>query len=316
MVVWMTLLTPPQPEDIPLDQPQENVETDPTDDLVGAPTQIPVPGAIPEIVAGDSTITGATEGEIREITVETNLYTAVFSTRGGTLLSFKLKEYEVFQHDRQVELIDGSKEGAISLVFTTPENRIYDTRAFVFEAANTPDLVDASSAAREITFTTKVGEGSITYRYSFAPDTYEVGLSVLKENAHSFVALGGYEIVWNGGLPFTEGDHQIETTHAGAFTRSGGEVEKVILVSDTYQEGSYRGNIDWVAVKNKYFISAIIPDGETRGAELIAERQSELDDPLLRLDFVASLLVPLQLDGADEYRIYMGPMEMKRIERQ
>ena len=315
MVVWMTFLSPPQPEDIPRGPDSGIVEGTPQDDVIAAPREVPVPGSIPPIVAGDSTIVGATEGTEREITVETNLYTAVFSTKGGTLLSFKLKEYTIFQQEDQVELVDPSKEGALSMVFTTPDNRIYDTRSFVFEAGNTPTMVDATSAERELTFTTRIGEGSLTYRYSFAPDTYEVGLSVIKDNVTSFVALGGYEIMWNGGLPFTEGDHKVETQHTGAFTRTGGEVEKVVLLSDPYQEGSFRGNIDWVAVKNKYFISAIIPSGTTRGAELIGERTAELDDPMLRLDFVASLLVPVEDGVQDEFRLYMGPMEMKRIEK-
>ncbi len=314
MIVWMNFLPTPQPEDIPRDPAGENVETNPSDDIMSAPAPIAV-GSVPALVEGDSTITGATDGTVREITIETNMYTAVFSTQGGTLVSFKLKEYKIFEQDEQVELVDFSKGGALSLVFTTPDNRIYDTRSFVFDAGTTPDHVDATTAVREVTFTTKVGEGSLTYRYTFSPDTYEVGMSVIKQNATSFVALGGYEIVWNGGLPFTEGNHQIETTHTGAFTRTGGEVEEVILLSDSYQERSYRGNIDWIAVKNKYFMAAIIPSGATRGAELIGERQVELDDPDLRLDFVASLLVPLEDAQSDEFRLYLGPMEMHRIEK-
>ena len=50
-----------------------------------------MPGSVPEIVEGDSTILGTQDGVIREMTVDNDLYTAVFSTRGGTLLPFKLK---------------------------------------------------------------------------------------------------------------------------------------------------------------------------------------------------------------------------------
>jgi len=315
MVVWMTFLTPDRPIDVPLDPDREDSRSLPEDDAFQAPTQIPVPGAIPEIVEGDSTILGAQEGDIREITVDTDLYTAVFSTRGGTLLSLKLKEYHKFEEETPVEMVDSTKEGAISMIFTTPDNRIYDTRSFVLETEYTASRLVLSDGPKDLRFTTLVGDGRLTLRYSFEPGTYEIKLSVEHENALSFIAQGGYELVWNGGLPFTEGNHQLETQHSGAFVRTGGEVEKLVLTSDTYLEGSYRGDIDWVAVKNKYFIAAIIPDVTTRGSELIGERQLELEDPLLRLDFVASVLVPIDESRSEDFRIYMGPMEMNRIDR-
>jgi len=315
MVVWMTFLTPDRPIDVPLDPDREDSRSLPEDDAFQAPTQIPVPGAIPEIVEGDSTILGAQEGDIREITVDTDLYTAVFSTRGGTLLSLKLKEYHKFEEETPVEMVDSTKEGAISMIFTTPDNRIYDTRSFVFETEYSASRMVLSDGPKDLQFSTLVGDGRLTLRYSFEPGTYEIKLSVEHENALSFIAQGGYELVWNGGLPFTEGNHQLETQHSGAFVRTGGEVEKLVLTSDTYLEGSYRGDIDWVAVKNKYFIAAIIPDVTTRGSELIGERQLELEDPLLRLDFVASVLVPIDESRSEDFRIYMGPMEMNRIDR-
>lgn len=315
MVVWMTVLAPEAPVDVPLDDRREDARSIPDDDVFQAPPEIPVPGAVPAIVEGDSTVAGTQEGVVRDITVETNMYTAVFSTRGGTLISLKLKEYAKFEEDAPVELVDSTKGGALSTVFTTPDNRVYDTRAFIFDTNFSSSRIEIDREPRDLEFSTQIGEGRITFRYTFQPDTYEIKLSVIHDNPDSFIARGGYELVWNGGLPFTEGNHQLETQQSGAFVRSGGEVENVVLNSDTYQEGSYRGTIDWIAVKNKYFIAAIIPDGETRGSELIGERRGELEDPDLRLDFVASLLIPLDGSVSDDFRLYLGPMEVSRIGR-
>ncbi len=315
IVVWMTFLTPDRPVEVPPDAGREDNRFLPDDDTIQPPKELQVPGSVPEIVEGDSTILGTQDGVIREITVENDLYTAVFSTRGGTLLSFKLKEYKKFEEDSHVEMIDSTKEGALSMVFTTPGNRIYDTRSFVFETDYSASRMVLRDDPQDLKFTTVIGEGTLTFRYTFEPGTYEIKLSIEQENAETFIALHGYELQWNGGLPFTEGNHELETQHSGAFVRTGGEVEKLVLTSDSYLEGSYRGDIDWVAVKNKYFIAAIIPDVPTRGSDLIGERQLEIEDPLLRLDFVASILVPLDLNGPGKFRIYVGPMEMNRIDR-
>ena len=311
------MLTPDGPVDVPFDEAQQDSRTIPEGDAIQAPRAVPVPGEIPEIVEGDSTILGTQEGIVREITVENDLYTAVFSTQGGTLLSLKLKDYHKFEEDTRVEMVDSSKGGAVSVIFTTPGNRIYDSRSFVFESSYSARRMVLGSQAQDLRFSTAVGEGRLTLTYTFEPGTYEIKLSVEQENAESFIALGRYELVWNGGLPFTEGNHQLETQHSGAFVRTGGEVEKIVLTSDSYQEGSYRGDIDWIAVKNKYFIAAIIPDASvpTRGSELIGERQLEVEDPQLRLDFVASIQIPIDESHSHEFRMYLGPMEMNRIDR-
>ena len=109
IVVWMTFLTPDRPVEVPPDAGREDNRFLPDDDTIQPPKELQVPGSVPEIVEGDSTILGTQDGVIREITVENDLYTAVFSTRGGTLLSFKLKEYKKFEEDSHVEMIDSRK---------------------------------------------------------------------------------------------------------------------------------------------------------------------------------------------------------------
>ncbi len=312
MVVWMTMLTPDQT----VVQEQFRAQDDSTEQV-----EIPepvfeqpsvVPGQVPVFASGDSTVIGSQEGEVRDIVVDTELYEARFSTKGATLTSFILKEYSKFESEELVQMVDTSKGGAIGMVFMSPGNRIYDTRSFTFDS-RAPRHLTVGDVPSEISFRAAVGSGSITKRYSFDPDTYEIRLSIELESPETFITHGDYEVVWNGGIPFTEGDHKNETTRSGAFARSGGEVESVMLASEAYDETSLRGVVDWVAVKNKYFVSAIIPDVVARGAELIAERFGELDDPDVRLDFVAGLEIPIVDAAPDNFRIYLGPMEFKHV---
>ncbi|GMQ81642.1 MAG: membrane protein insertase YidC [Rhodothermia bacterium] len=313
MVVWLTWLSPstvPERDAGPFAVDSTD-QIDVEEPVFQTPEAV-VPGQAPAFAAGDETVLGSQEGVVREIVVDSDFYTATFSTRGATITSMSLKTYTKFNSEEAVQLVDTTKGGAIGLVFMSPGSRVYDTRSFTFESSS-PNQITLGDAPVELVFRTKVGAGAIEKRYTLTRETYEIGLSVAFESPETFLAQGDYELVWNGGLPFTEGNHKLETTKSGAFARSGGEVESVMLTSDSYDEQSLRGVVDWVAVKNKYFIAALIPTVEARGAELIAERSGDLDSDNVRLDFVASLQVQITDSEADDFRLYLGPMEFNRI---
>ncbi|GIV61031.1 membrane protein insertase YidC [Rhodocaloribacter litoris] len=306
MIVWLTWLTPPPP---PPAGPAAGdslvaVEPPPVED------EPPPRRRTPPV---DSTIAGATEGEERFITVETDLYEARFSTKGATLVSFTLKKYRKAGSEDPVQLIDTTKTGALALVFTTPNNRVVDTRNFFFTPSIGGDRLEVHDGPATLSFRATVGEGAITQTYTFVPEEYEVQLSVEQEGAATFETSLGYELMWDGGIPHTEGDPEQEAQRAGAYARSGGEVEYIDLNSDAYQEATLRGQVDWVAVKNTYFTAVVIPDGTTRGAELLGERLGEPGTPSLREDYAVSLLMPFPETGADAFRLYIGPMEYLRL---
>ncbi|TDI68933.1 MAG: membrane protein insertase YidC [Bacteroidetes bacterium] len=313
MVVWFTWMSPSTvPEQVTGPVVADSTERFEIEAPVFQAPEPIVPGQVPVFTAGDSTVLGSQDGVVRDIVVESDFYTAVFSTRGGTITSMSLKTYTKFGSDEAVQLIDTTKGGAIGIVFMSPNNRIYDTRSFTFESS-APNQITLGDVPVELVFRSEVGAGAIVKRYTLNRESYEIGISVSFEAPETFLAQGDYEIVWNGGLPFTEGDHQLETTKSGAYASSGGDVESVTLMSDSFEERSLRGVVEWIAVKNKYFMAALIPAVEARGAELIAERFGELDDEDVRLDFVASLEIPITDSEADEFKLYLGPMEFKRI---
>lgn len=306
MVVWLTWLAPAPP---PVDETQQTVDTTQVQSDVDFVEQgEPEVGAVQVLAADDSTFVPGQSGDVREIRVESSLYTAVLSTQGGTFTSFELKDYNIAGTDYPVQLVDSTKGGALGVLFTSPGNRNYDSRAFVFEADTQQDEIVVGDAPAELRFRTQVGDGEIIFTYTFNPDTYEVGLSVEQPGAASFSTREGYELVWNGGVPFSERDHETAAQHTGAFARSGGEVESVLLNSDSYDERSLRGEVDWVAVKNKYFTVVVMPQAVTRGSELIGERFGEVSESYGRHDYLASLLMPAASAEADDYVMYMGPM--------
>jgi len=307
MVVWLTWLTPPIPP------PGGVTGTDTLAVVVPEPSEedaAPRSPAVP--VLTDSTLALAQVGEERLITVENDLYRAQFSTRGASLVSFQLKDYTRADSSSLVQMVDTTRGGTLSLAFTTPANHNVDTRAFFFEPSLSGEALQVGEAPVELAFTARLGDGMIRQTYTFSPGTYEVGLRIDQESVSSFSTGEGYDLVWSGGVPFTEGNIENEATRSGTFARSGGEVEGVELSSDAYQERALRGDVSWVAVKNKYFTAVMIPDGETRGAELIGERFGTAEAGTLQESYTSSLMMPAST-GTDVFRLYIGPMEYYRI---
>ena len=75
--------------------------------------------------------------------------------------------------------------------------------------------------------------------------------------------------------------------------------------------------MDWVAVKTKFFLAAVIPDPatDTEGFELTGSQVGEFDTPdAFAQDYRATLeLGGLAAGQADAYTLYLGPMELSRL---
>lgn len=306
MLVWLTWLAPPPPAP-PAGTDSVAVEV-PQPDLLEDDQPI-----ADEQTAVDSALAGAQEGEERFITVETDLYQARFSSKGGTPISFTLKEYKKFDQETPVELISREDQGALGLVFTTPSNHLVDTRDLFFDYTLERDTLVVSNAPTELAFEARVGQGMIRQTYTFLPEEYEVRLRVEQVGAESFATREGYELAWYGGLPFTEDNLQDEARHVGAYAMSGGEVEYIDLNDGEADTQRLSGDVSWVAVKNKYFAGVIMPQGETRGAELEGEQIGNLDAGTLWKDLSARVLMPSATAQADSFTLYIGPLEYFRI---
>lgn len=312
LLVWFYFITPPPTEPGAPVGPDSTLVTDdvPADDL-----QQPTPAQTEPQLIADSTLAGAQEGEERIITIDTDLYEAQFSTKGATLVSFTLKEYNQYDTVSPVQLVDTTKAGALGLFFTTTTSRNIDTRAFFFDTNVEDDIIrlQEGDAPVSVIFSTQVGEGRIEQTYTFTPGSYEVGLEVVQQNAQAFSTQEGYDIFWDGGVPFSEGNHETEAIKTASYARTGSDVVGITLDGETYEEQNLRGSVSWVGVKNQYFAAVIIPDGETRGAELVGERFGELDDPNLKEEYEMRLQMPPADGGGETFRLYLGPMEYGRI---
>ncbi|MEL6445222.1 MAG: membrane protein insertase YidC [Bacteroidota bacterium] len=266
----------------------------------------------------DSAFAAATQGTAETVVVETETYIATISTKGGTLIGFELKEYDKAGAEGiPVDLVSNTDDGALGVVFAPPSGRIVDSRSLFFQTtAYTQDTIRVTDGAQQIAFDAPIGDGALRLAYTFEPEGHGVGFSVEEVNTNLLTRAGGYELVWDGGLPFDELDANDESINAGAYVRAGGEVEQIKLSKEPELNELITGTIEWTAVKNKYFVAAILPgDGlATEGAELDGQRVGEPGDVAFEDYYATRLLIPRAATGTpNPYTLYLGPVDLSML---
>ena len=308
LVLWFTVFRPDAPAPAPVSASDTTAVADGAEVSEAPRAEVLAPA--------DTTLGAAARGMARTVTVETERYTATFSTQGATLTGFRLKDHRHPDRTTPVEIVDTAQAGgALGLVFATPQNRTVDTRALFFETT-APSTVTVTADSVVVPFEARLGPtGLLRMSYVFRRDDYLIGLRVERQNGAAY-ATGGYEVVWYGAVPFAEDERKDEVLRSGAYARSAGQVEGVDLAGDPTATRALSGQVEWVAVKNKFFIAALLPSRPTRGAELEGTRTGEADAPNAALDFSARLdMAPLADGAVDRYRLYLGPMEYLGLRR-
>jgi YidC/Oxa1 family membrane protein insertase len=279
----------------------------------------------PDALATPTDSAFATTGADRLVTVRTDRYEATFSTRGGTLVRFRLLGFNHATTTEPVELVS-DQAGALAIGFVPPQGAYLDSRSLAFSplVGTTPfagDSLRATDAPAELRFETRMpGQngrpGALRFVYSFEPDSYDIGMRV-EAVGTDVLARGTYDLTWSGALPLAEENPKGETAQAGAYLRSGGETESIHLTEPTEAEPITRtGAVDWIAVKTKFFIAAVIPTAPTvaSGAKLTGQQVGTAGEEGFGQDYTASLEMPALTAGqAQAVTLYLGPLELRRL---
>ena len=267
----------------------------------------------PEPPASDSVTAAALEGTERTIVVESDLYTAVLSNRGGTIERFTLKEYKQFNQEDPVQIVDTTAGGTLSLSFTTPTRRRVDTRTLYFSANTEADTVRVEDEPKTLTFEAQLGDGALRQSYTFHPDDYDLGLAIEQERPRSFLTSDGYELTWHGGMPYSEGGEEDELRYTGLFARNGDEIRSLTLSDADQNEKRIDGDVSWLSVKNKYFAAALMPDRpeSAQGASLTGRKEGRVTSEADFKNLTGRLQMPLprETTHVDNFHLYAGPID-------
>jgi YidC/Oxa1 family membrane protein insertase len=289
MIVWTTLISDKQRKDIPPPPEQTTTAKDSTEKDKATAEEIEQPQK--EIITPDDLKQPLAE---KEIVVENNLYKAVFTTKGGTIKSFKLKEYfEIKEND--------DKEGEprkIPLSLISPDAAI-KPMSLILKGYSKSYYKNESGLMIKKTFT-------------FYKDDYKIGLSTLVKGVDSYrVTLGS-----DFGIAEQEG----AWVHIGpTLLMDGKKIDidknniegigfiKKLTGTKSRKEIEHRGNIMWIAQEGKYFTSALIPlnDGNVAKVWTWDDEGKQGTEIAFNVN-----------EGKGDFLLYAGPKRYETLEAQ
>ena len=287
------------------DQPEQPAETP-----VSTEEQ-PAQPAVPQ-----QTITGQVSAsappvqlnpDARDITVETDMYTAVFSENGGVLKSMRIKAHKEANDKNApgIDLVNSDDTVGYPLNFSwgsaVPQNLFFRAGA---------DVVAMKDGKGTLVMEADAGNGlSVVRTYSFASGSYLIGLDITVRNG-SGQPLQGIPQVYQVNTPFSKtGSPADRFLFRGPTSYVNGELHEV--KAKDFEEGpvTFQGNFEWAGYGGNYFLRAIVPL-EGAGVSYTMEGTEDLTRTML-----AGNLDTLQA-GAEktyQYKILYGPKKVEML---
>jgi YidC/Oxa1 family membrane protein insertase len=321
LLVWMWLQAPPPPA-------QQTHQSDTVQQVPVAPkdsvavTQPATTYRKAQAPAGPESLgkyfAHLATGTEKILIVKTDLYTAEITTRGGLIKRWELHKYLTWDK-KPVQLVDFDSGGDWSLLFTTSDGKLVDTRTLYFDADlpswKTVNLKDGETYAVELALPVEEGK-RIVKRLQFTNDRYDVQTEIRFVNMQDVVSNFEYQVTWEHGLRYAEQNSIDESSVAMAYAYAGGE--KIEVDASKPKEISKRdisGAASWVATTTKYFAMAMLPEeGKSEGAYLEGY-QEPLPDKGVKEIYSLALTMPFK-GGSDEsakFTLYLGPLDYRTI---
>jgi len=245
----------------------------------------------------------------REITVETDLYRAVFSTRGATLKSLVLKRYREAASPSSPEITLINAAGPLTLT-SSADGFVIDPNASF--ASSSPNIRLAGAEQKEIEFLWTSVQG-ITYRklYSFTGNNYAIVLNQQLTNATSAQLSGTLRLsLMNRIVPDSkEGRYEIH----GPVTLADNSASSVTIADLAKGPKSYDKQVVWTGFADKYFLNAVIAKEGSLASVRVSQSgqgvaENLVSSPRMTIDPGKSVSIA--------YKLYFGPKDLDILKAQ
>ncbi len=245
----------------------------------------------------------------KDITIDTDLYTATLSEDGGTITSFVLK--------KQRETNDKNSPGMQLVTTTTAEGFPLQ---FSWGSAVAPRVLynsnvqsltlSADKAEAELRMTAEAGNGLQVERvYTFNNSNYLIDLSVKVKNRSNQLVQGIPQLdLVNAPFEHSSSTNRFQFSGPAIFMNGGLQEVKAKEFADGPK--TLQGAIEWAGYEGTYFLCALVPkDGAggsftMQGTDMLARTQ------------LSGTLDTLQ-PGAEksyDYHVYYGPKKLEMLQ--
>ncbi|HDL78904.1 MAG TPA: membrane protein insertase YidC, partial [Bacteroidetes bacterium] len=266
----------------------------------------------------------AVQGKPKVITIETDLYEAKLSSRGGTIMSWKLKKYKNYQ-GKQVQLIADKGKGDLSLSFFVNNDTInfgkvnYDLQVENNPMSDTLVILNQDHPTATIFGKVLLNDGKeIVKKYTFFYNKYNFNFQVKLDGFDNWVNNKSYYLSWKSGLLPTEKRIHDDEGYAKVYMMLGKELDEFAIGNKReYKKKKITGSVVWGDIRTKYFTMAIISkEKEGRGA-IIEGRGIPLTKKNVIKRYSITIEMPLNSGNitSDNFTVFIGPLEYNTVRK-
>ena len=259
-----------------------------------------------------------------KINIENDLFKAIISSRsGGSILSFKLKNYYLTDSTLVDMVLNGLNDKNLFINYSnlSGKNISLDHNWTLISNNYNYENIKIKKTPLELIFQTDVNNITVKKILVFYPDNYFININIDLSSLTNTVSQNRALLSWAGGVPMTEPNPKDESTFYSANISQGQEISKHNKKKNLY----LTGETDWVSTRSKYFINAIIPITSSNYAEITSTYNSEIYSRIKKTDVDNSKLfingnVPIYNSsiGFESNKlikaiVYLGPLQYDNL---
>jgi YidC/Oxa1 family membrane protein insertase len=250
-------------------------------------------------------------------TIETDLYIAkISSIGGGTIKSFILKHYNMFRENDTtlVDLVNGRLGSPLIIKYISIDgdsvelNNNFKVSAVVAKHIenNSISLSGEESAVLKFSLDNIDKTNSIYKTLTFYGNRYTLEIETDLRNLQREMAKNNYDLVWDGGLAYTEPNISDDMRYSKAYAFSGGETETFDVRANKSGHTNFTGLTSWTAIRTKYFAASFIPENEG-----LAYSLSGRSIPISGKNYYKrfSMGVSLPVESVNRTSLFVGPLD-------
>jgi len=212
----------------------------------------------PPVATAQSLPTTVSQKEIR---IDTDLYSAVFSSRGGSLKSLTLKNYREENSPSAKLVILGNDADPNLPSYTTRTTGIAFPDGAVF-MTDADSITLNKGESKQLTFNYISGQGfTIRKIYTFTAGSYGIKLETVVFNNSASPLTGAIQYVMTYPAEPKVKDNRFDT--AGAYLFSDNSLQSDKIKDVTSASKRYDKSIQWAGFADKYFLNSILSDNNS-----------------------------------------------------
>lgn len=290
----------PQPPKVPTEAVKEETQS-----LPAQPEEKPAASEVkPEPVK--PAVVPELSKPARTLTVDTPLLKMTLSEKGGAVTGIVLKEYrEAIEKDSPLkELIHKDVTGGSVLVALSGQGQP-DFETAVFSADLDNDTLEIKDRPAQLRFQYQAKSGLIVEKtYTFAPDSYLIDLKVTVFNGSDRTYQGSLAVGLRNSFNKDAGRLGFE----GPSGYVGGNLQQ-IKVKNIDKNNTFSGQISWVAIEDRYFMTSIITTGGFNGRMTAEKNENTLKNQVVKK---IEALSPKESDNV-QFKLFMGPKSLSLL---